>query len=140
MARQPTLRSRARGGDTTAVAEKIVGLASEFSDETRKVIEVNGMEIAIFRWNGQYYAFENFCLHMGGPVGEGVILGKVEAVLDENKCYLGERFSETEFHLVCPWHGYEYDIETGRFAGDRRRKLRKFEVQQRQEKVYVRVD
>jgi nitrite reductase (NADH) small subunit len=38
---------------------------------------------------------------------------------------------------VCPWHGYEYDIRTGEFVGDRRQKLRSYQVAQKGESVYV---
>ena len=34
-------------------------------------------------------------------------------------------------HFVCPWHGYEYDLKTGECVGDRKLKLRKFEVVKR---------
>ena len=40
-------------------------------------------------------------------------MGKVEAVLDEDKRQLRERFSTSEIHLVCPWHGWEFDVRTG---------------------------
>jgi nitrite reductase (NADH) small subunit len=49
-------------------------------------------EICIANINGTYCAMENTCLHQGGPLGQGVILnGK----------------------LVCPWHGWEWDPNTG---------------------------
>jgi nitrite reductase (NADH) small subunit len=119
------------------MAEVLVGHASEFDEEHRKLVTVGGREVVVFKHREAFYAFENRCLHMGGPVGEGIILGKVEAVLADDGRLLGERFSEDEDHLVCPWHGWEYDIATGRCAGDRRRKLMKFETMQRGEDVYV---
>jgi nitrite reductase/ring-hydroxylating ferredoxin subunit len=74
---------------------------------------------------------------MGGPVCEGRILGKVEVVLDDDKTVLGERFSETDVHLVCPWHGYEYDLATGECAVDRRLRLRRFDVVEKGDEIYV---
>ena len=119
------------------MAEVFVGEASEFDEEHRKLITVAGREIVVFKYGDGFYAFENNCLHMGGPVGEGILIGKVEAVLTDDKKQIGERFSEEEIHLVCPWHGWEFDIATGCHAGDRRRKLAKFETIQRGEGVYV---
>jgi nitrite reductase/ring-hydroxylating ferredoxin subunit len=119
------------------MAEVLAGRASEFDPEHRKLVTVGGREVVVFKHGEAFYAFENACLHMGGPVGEGVILGKVEAVLGDDGRLLGERFSEDEIHLVCPWHGWEYDIATGRCAGDRKRKLMKFETVLRGEDVYV---
>jgi nitrite reductase/ring-hydroxylating ferredoxin subunit len=40
-------------------------------------------------------------------------------------------------HIVCPWHGWEYDLATGEFMGNRRWKLRKFETERRGDDVYV---
>ena len=37
-----------------------------------------------------------------------------------DKTSRGMYFSDTETHFVCPWHGYEYDLRTGEFVGDRR--------------------
>src|SRR5581483_5098395 len=97
----------------TRMAEVLVGSVHEFDDETRKIVMNRGKEIAVFQRAGRFYAFENRCLHMGGPVGEGMLIGKVEAVIGSDGCWLGERFSEDEIHLVCPWHGWEYDIADG---------------------------
>ena len=119
------------------MAELLVGRVHEFDDDHRKIVNVNGRDVVVFQHNGRFYALENTCLHMGGPVGEGLLLGKVEAVLTEDKRWLGDRFSEEEIHIVCPWHGWEYDIETGRCAGDRRRRLGRYETAQRGEDVYV---
>ena len=49
----------------------------------------------------------------------------------------GLYFSDTELHFVCPWHGYEYDIKTGECVSDRKLKLRKYEVIQKGDEVYV---
>jgi len=65
-------------------------------------------------------------------------MGKVEAVLTDDEQYVGERFSTEEIHIICPWHGWEYNIATGEFAGDRTRCLPTFEVVTRDGQVYVR--
>jgi nitrite reductase/ring-hydroxylating ferredoxin subunit len=65
------------------------------------------------------------------------VLGKVEAVLGKDKTLLHERFSEAEVHLICPWHGYEYDLATGECVVDRRRRLRRFDVVERGDEIYV---
>jgi nitrite reductase/ring-hydroxylating ferredoxin subunit len=40
-------------------------------------------------------------------------------------------------HFVCPWHGYEYELTTGECVGDRKLKLRKYEVVRRGEDIFV---
>ena len=119
------------------MAEVFAGRVSDFDHERRATVKVDGREVVVLRSNGRFYALSNDCLHMGGPVGEGMLKGKVEAVLTEDKRVLGERFSEEEMHIICPWHGWEYDIATGEFAGDRKRRLRCYDVTTRGDEVYV---
>jgi nitrite reductase (NADH) small subunit len=39
--------------------------------------------------------------------------------------------------VICPWHGYEFDIETGRHPGDTRYRLRSVDVTLRGEEVWA---
>jgi nitrite reductase/ring-hydroxylating ferredoxin subunit len=116
-----------------------IGTAADFEDGARRLIEVGDIEIGVIRHEGEFHAFENRCLHQGGPVCEGRIMGRVEAVLDDNRRLLGERFSSEKQHLICPWHGYEYDLRTGECAADPKLKLRRFEVVEEEGTLYVRV-
>lgn len=113
------------------------GKEHEYRDGSRKVIRDGETEIGIFRVGGEFYAYENVCLHQGGPVCEGMILGRVETVLGEDRSVVEERFSEEKIHIICPWHGWEYDIATGECAADRRLRLRKYEIVRRGDEVYV---
>lgn len=117
--------------------EVLVGVRADFADDTRRFVEVEGTEIGVLLHDDNFYAYENRCVHQGGPVCEGRILARVEAVLDDEQRMLGERFSDTETHLICPWHGYEYDLATGECAVDRRLKLRRFEVAEKGDEIYV---
>jgi nitrite reductase/ring-hydroxylating ferredoxin subunit len=91
----------------------------------------------VFHWQGAFYAYQNLCVHQGGPACEGVIMHKVEDVLAPDKTWKGQRFSENEAHFVCPWHGYEYDITTGECVGNRKLRLKSFEVLKRGSELYV---
>lgn len=119
------------------MAEWLVGRVPEFAEIDRKIVSVEGTDIGIFCKDKEFYAYENVCLHQGGPVCEGMLLGKVEQLLTEDRSANGHRFSEEEEHIVCPWHGWEYDIVTGRCAADRRLRLRRYKVVKRGEEVYV---
>lgn len=57
-----------------------------------KVIAVGGHQIALFNVNGQFYALNNACPHRGGPLAEGRLEGR---------------------EVVCPWHGWRFDVTTG---------------------------
>jgi len=57
------------------------------------MIEAGGREIAIFNCGGEIFALDNECTHVGGPLCDGEIEGG---------------------KVICPWHGAEFDIRTGR--------------------------
>jgi len=118
--------------------EVLVGQRREFEGGARKITTIGDREVGVLQHDGRFYAYENRCVHQGGPVCEGRILGRVELVLADDKTVLGECFSDAETHLICPWHGYEYDLETGECATDRRLRLRRYEVVERGEEIYVR--
>lgn len=96
-----------------------------------------GVEVGIFRVKGRLVAYENRCRHQGGPVCTGAVLGKLEAVVGPGGTIVEERFSQHELHLVCPWHGWEYDLATGECSADRKLRLRAFEVSERDGQVYL---
>jgi nitrite reductase (NADH) small subunit len=52
-----------------------------------------GRVVALFRVDGRYYALDGVCPHAGGPLGEGRLSGNV---------------------VTCPWHGWQFDVTTGR--------------------------
>lgn len=116
----------------------MAGRVADFTDDQRRLCEIDDKEIMVFRHRDKFYAFENMCVHMGGPVGEGMIIGKVEAVVSPDRCSVTERFSDTEFHIVCPWHGWEYDIDTGQAAAVKTARLNRYETVVRDGDVYVR--
>lgn len=106
------------------MVDVVVGPASSFSDPGRKVIEVGGQEIGVFLLGGEFKAYENVCPHMAGPVCQGKIIPRVEEVVTADRKSEGMAFSRTQTHIVCPWHGYEYDIKTGEHPGSPRLRLK----------------
>jgi len=114
-----------------------VGPAELVPEETGLLVRAGGYELGIFRHGGGYVAYENVCLHQGGPVCSGVVIGKVEQVLREDKTVALERESTEEIHVICPWHGWEYDLATGQCATDRRLRLRSFEVELEGDELFV---
>jgi nitrite reductase/ring-hydroxylating ferredoxin subunit len=50
---------------------------NELGDGLGKVVNVDGRSIALFRVRDEYYALANYCLHRGGPLGEGNLSGSV---------------------------------------------------------------
>ena len=119
---------------TTGVC--FVAKASELKDGDRRIVVDGRKEIGVFCKDGAYYAYSNYCVHAGGPACEGLIINKVVDIIAADRTYQGQEFTD-EVHFACPWHGYEYDLKTGECVGDRRLKLRKFDVVQRGEDIFV---
>jgi nitrite reductase/ring-hydroxylating ferredoxin subunit len=119
------------------MAEQFVGKASEFKEGARQIVKVGSDEVGVFRHEGAYFAYSNYCLHQGGPACEGLTIARVVEKLRDDKTSLGLFFSETEMNFVCPWHGYEYDMRTGECISDRKLKLKRYEVRQKGDDLYV---
>jgi nitrite reductase/ring-hydroxylating ferredoxin subunit len=120
------------------VTELHVGTVSDFADGARRIVEAGEVEIGVLCHAGTFYAYENECVHQGGPACEGRIVGAVVDVHDERGNYRGQDFDDARPHLVCPWHGFEYDLLTGEYVADRSQRLRRFDVVVRGEHVFVR--
>lgn len=111
----------------------------DFEDGGRRLVGAGNRSVGIFRRGDSFFAYRNRCAHQGGPVCMGKVMPRVEAVVDADRQVIGECFSETETHLVCPWHGYEYDLESGVCNVDPALRLEAHEVVLRDGGVYVRV-
>jgi nitrite reductase/ring-hydroxylating ferredoxin subunit len=118
------------------MAEWFVAKAADLPDGDRRIVVAGRNEIGVFHKAGAYYAYSNYCVHSGGPACEGILIHKVVDLIDADRTYQGQTFSN-DLHFVCPWHGYEYELETGQCVGDRRLKLKKFEVVRRGDDIYV---
>ena len=110
------------------MAEINVGSVQSFTDPGRKLIESNGFEFGVFKLGGEFFAYENVCPHMGGPACQGMIIPKVEEEIADDCTSKGVQFSKTKINMVCPWHGYEFDIRTSRHPGDPRCRLKPVKV------------
>jgi nitrite reductase (NADH) small subunit len=114
-----------------------LGETEDFTAAGRKLVRIGDREVAVFAVDGSWYAYENRCPHAGGPVCQGRVMPRVEMDIDSGG-HVGElRFSEEDFHLVCPWHGWEFDLRTGLSVTDPRRRLRRFQVEEREGALYV---
>jgi nitrite reductase/ring-hydroxylating ferredoxin subunit len=81
----------------------------ELEEGDRIIEEVNGTEVAVFNLQGEYRAVVNYCVHQSGPICEGSVTGTTTAKDDEWE-YGWEKEGEI---INCPWHGWEFDLNTG---------------------------
>jgi len=83
---------------------------------TMKTALVDGIEVLVARdLDGEVYALRNRCAHSAARLSGGRLLEKV--VGDDVDVYE----LTDELVIRCPWHGYEYELPTGRCLADPRR-------------------
>ena len=76
-------------------------------------VKAFGTTVAIFNIGGNLYATGNNCPHHGGPLCEGRVSGAM--LPSQPKEY---RYGWEGQVLRCPWHGWEFDLESGRSLFD----------------------
>ena len=119
--------------------EKLLCASSDLSDSIAKICEIEGIEIGVIRHKGDVVAYKNVCPHQGGPVCEGLKMPRVCVEFDDQKRVLRQNFDENEMHFVCPWHGWEFKMETGEAVGDSKIRLKRYKVIERNGEVYVEI-
>jgi nitrite reductase/ring-hydroxylating ferredoxin subunit len=95
-----------------------VAMADEIPDGERKLVQIDGLSIGVFHHKGNWYALRNHCLHRGGPVAAGK--------LDDDT-------------LICPWHGFAYNVTNGSLLMDPNVKLETYPVIIRDGEVHLTV-
>jgi nitrite reductase/ring-hydroxylating ferredoxin subunit/multimeric flavodoxin WrbA len=70
-----------------------LGTREEVAARAPYAARLGGHVVAVFHHEGRFRALGNACNHKGGPLSEG-------RMRDE--------------YVVCPWHGWEYSVVTGR--------------------------
>lgn len=90
------------------IADMPVGAVHEF--------QVSGKAVALANVDGKFFAINNTCLHRGGPLGEGSLQDKI---------------------VTCPWHGWEYDVTTGKLLQNSSMGVACYATEVRGEEVFV---
>jgi nitrite reductase/ring-hydroxylating ferredoxin subunit len=71
---------------------------------------VSGQDvIAVYRHQGTLYAIDGICMHQGGPLAKGKLMDGT---------------------VVCPWHGWQYELATGNHAPTCKRMLNTYKIQE----------
>ncbi|MBR0828635.1 Rieske (2Fe-2S) protein [Bradyrhizobium manausense] len=113
-----------------------VGAVDGFPVGQMVMVEVGEQAIGVVKLsNGELRALRNWCPHKGAPICRGII-GGTWPPSDPGKL----DYDGTQEVLVCPWHGFEYDLKTGReMFGTGRTRLRLYPVSVQDGTVYVSV-
>jgi nitrite reductase/ring-hydroxylating ferredoxin subunit len=106
------------------MAQHIVATVDDIPPGQRKLVNVEGRDIGIFNVGGEYFAVGNRCPHEGASLCKGRIVGLVES--SEPGSY---QFSRRGELLRCPWHGWEFDLRTGKsWCEPERVKVRNYDL------------
>jgi len=89
-----------------ALARPVVR-SQDIAEGSAKLLRAKGEEMAVFKSNGQLYGIQNICPHEGGLLCNGWIEG-------------GE--------VVCPLHGYKFDLKTGACSTDPKLRVKVFKL------------
>jgi nitrite reductase/ring-hydroxylating ferredoxin subunit len=96
-------------------------LVSDIHNGTSKafsISDVNGLkrEVTVFNIDRNFYAISNICAHKGGPLNQGIIENNI---------------------VTCPWHGWKYDVRTGKSPHKGGDSVDSFEVQSIDNKLFL---
>ena len=100
---------------------------------SRVIEEVDGLEIAVFNVDGEYYAVANHCPHQSGPLCEGRLTEAVTT--DEDDWML--TWDGDERVIRCPWHNWQFDVRTGEHLDTSSYRVPTFDVEVEDGRVYV---
>jgi nitrite reductase/ring-hydroxylating ferredoxin subunit len=102
----------------------VVARVDEIPRGDRRIVTVGGRSIGVLNVDGRFYALRNTCPHHGAPLCEGVVKGTMVASAAHEYSYV----RHNEF-IVCPWHGYEFTLATGRsLVEPEKTRVRTYEV------------
>ena len=106
--------------------------ADELAPGERIVRDFDGLSIGVFNVGGSLYALHNRCPHRGGALCLGPVTGT--ALDDAGFRFVYGRKGEL---VRCGWHGWEFEIATGRSLVDPRVRAKTFPVELENGGVYV---
>lgn len=78
--------------------------------------QIEGKTIALANVAGKFFAINNTCLHRGGPLAEGELVGS---------------------NVTCPWHGWQYDVTNGKLVMNQAVGVPCYPVEVRGEDIFV---
>jgi nitrite reductase/ring-hydroxylating ferredoxin subunit len=118
-AKKETALDKDRGAQATRPPQEEFVDACAIADipENRaRIVCLSGERVAIFKYDGKISAISNVCQHQNGPLGEGkIVFG----------C------------ITCPWHGYQYQPDTGASPPPFAEKVPTFNVRVKNGRVLV---
>ena len=111
-----------------------VGALEEFAAGQPKRIEVGKRAVVVVRRDADVFALRDICPHMGAPLSSGRVGGTTLPCKPGDEIEYGRQ----DEILTCPWHGWEFDLTTGKtLCNPERARVRRYETNIRNGRVFV---
>jgi len=96
--------------------EHRIGTVADVRAAGCRVVEVDGRRVGVVAAGGAFFAVQDRCPHMGAPMCGGTVSGTFLPAGAHELVY-----GRHDRVIRCPWHGWEFDLETGRSLLERDR-------------------
>jgi 3-phenylpropionate/trans-cinnamate dioxygenase ferredoxin subunit len=121
---------------TTTAREARLPLTEAPAEGERRLVELAGRTVGVFRLDDGYFALADRCPHRGAPLcSRGEVVNAIEGVGDRSS-----RVTREGALVRCPWHKWDFDIATGRCEVDARLRVRRYDVRVDGEELVVSLD
>jgi nitrite reductase (NADH) small subunit len=107
-----------------------VGAVADLERDGQLLARARGREIGVLSVEGRLRALRNRCPHHGGPLCLGTVREREAGVP-------GRYEVGTRKVLRCPWHGWEFDLESGRCLDDATARVAVYDVRVENGRVLV---
>ena len=91
--------------------------AKRLTENKPQLLVVHGKRICLVKHDEQFYAVSDKCPHNGESLSKGVV-----------------NFAR---EVVCPWHGHQFNIKTGREYQERDADLITFPIREEADGLYI---
>lgn len=97
-----------------------VARTGEIPEGQGRAFPLNGTMVGVFLHQGQYYAINDFCPHMGASLSEGHV---------------------EDAAVMCPWHAWRFSLRDGTWLDNSRSNIRTacYEVRVDGDQIQVRL-
>ena len=113
-------RNAQRGNDPLPMSEfQSVAKVGDIPENQGVAYVVNGRMVAVFNEDGEYFAIDDFCPHMGASLAGGFVEKGI---------------------VSCPWHAWRFCIRSGQWCDNPRIKIDAFEVRVVGDDIQVKIE
>ncbi len=107
--------------------------AADLPEGTHSVQLPGGRGVVLVRRGQRWWALRDRCPHQGARLSVGTMSGRVLPCLPGDDITM----SAGDPVLVCPWHGWEFDVVTGTCVTDGAQRVRAYDVRVEAGRVLV---